>query len=267
MSRAVSIAIAAALLVSGSGRASEPTPAARNPLIFASPIQAGCRTYNARTCQIVVEPFTINIAAGRAIAQFQLRVDSAVVYDWRPDQSNPPAGPKYAPSSVALGFGVTCGRTHVVSLVGRDTGDSSLFTLGSAGPVTCPAPLLSLTFYTLTPCRVIDTRRSAGADAGAPALAPGETRTVATAGKCGIPPTAAGISANVTVTGPAGAGNLVLYAADVGLPNANTLSFSAGQTRACQDLVGLAVDASGFKVTNASAGSAHLVLDVNGYFE
>ena len=31
----------------------------RAPMIFASPIPAGCKASNARTCQIVVEPFTI----------------------------------------------------------------------------------------------------------------------------------------------------------------------------------------------------------------
>jgi len=250
-------------------RGAEPTPAVRTPLIFASPIHAGCKTFNARTCQIVVEPFTINLAAGRKLVSFQVSVDGSVVYDWRPDQSNPaPAtGSTYTPSRVAWGFGVRCGMSHTVSLQGRDTGDANSFNLGSTSPITCPPPVLQLTFYALPPCRVIDTRNAAGPDAGAPALAAGETRVVGTAQKCRIPATAAALSVNVTVTGPVAPGHYTLYAADGTPPVASQLSFSAGQTRASATIVPLALDATGFKVQNGSAGSAHLIIDVNGYFE
>jgi hypothetical protein len=253
----------------GAARGAEPVPAARTPLIFASPIHAGCKTYNARTCQIVVEPFTINLAAGKKLVSFQVSVDGSVVYDWRPDQSNPvpSSGSTYTPSPVALGFGVTCGRSHVVSLQGRDTGDANSFNLGSTSAITCPAPDLQLTFYALPPCRVVDTRNAAGPDAGAPALAAGQSRVIGTAQKCLVPATAAALSVNVTVTGSTAAGQFTLYAADGALPVASQLSFSAGQTRAASTIVPLALDASGFRVQNGSGGTAHLVVDVNGYFE
>ncbi len=63
---ALPVVLAAAFAAAGAARGAEPAPAARTPLIFASPIHAGCKTFNARTCQIVVEPLAINIAAGRA---------------------------------------------------------------------------------------------------------------------------------------------------------------------------------------------------------
>jgi hypothetical protein len=247
----------------------EPAPAARSPLVFASPIHAGCKTFNARTCQIVVEPFTINLASGQKVVSFQVLVDGSVVYDWRPDQSNPPpaSGTTYTPSRVALGFGVRCGMSHTVSLLGRDSGDSSVFVLGSTSPVTCPPPVLQLTFYAVPPCRLIDTRITSGPDAGSPALSAGEVRVVGTAQKCRIPATAAALSVNVTVTAPAAAGYFTLYAADGTLPVASQLSFGPGQTRAGATIVPLAVDATGFKVQNASVGAAHAIVDVNGYFE
>ena len=203
------------------------------------------------------------------MVSFQVSVDGSVVYDWRPDQSNPapPTGTTYTPSRVALGFGVTCGRSHTVSLQGRDTGDGSSFNLGSTPAIPCPTPDPALTFYALTPCRVIDTRNVAGPDAGAPVLAPGETRIVGMVQKCGIPVTAAALSVNVTVTAPTAAGRFTLYAADGALPVASQLSFAAAQTRASATIVPLAVDATGFKVRNGSAGSSHLIVDVNGYFE
>jgi hypothetical protein len=270
-SRSARIAALATILATAAGpaRSEEPVAAARTPLIFASPINAGCKTFNARTCQIVVEPFTINLASGRKLVSFQVLVDGSVVYDWRPDQSNPPPdfGSTYTPSRVAWGFGVTCGRAHSVALQGRDSGDANSFALGSTPAITCPSSVLQLTFFALPPCRVLDTRNAAGSDAAAPVLAPGESRAFRTAQKCRIPVTAAALSVNVTVTLPAAPGQFTLYAADAALPVASQLSFSAGQTRAASTIVPLALDATGLRVQNASAGSAHVIVDVNGYFE
>lgn len=251
----------------GAARGAEPAAAVRTPLIFASPIHAGCKTFNARTCQIVVEPLAINIAAGQRLTAYRILVDGSVVYDWKADQSNPPAGPTYFPSRVAWGFAVRCGTTHTVNLQGRDTGDSGFFSLGLTSAITCPSPVLRLTYYAVTPCRIIDTRNASGPDAGAPALAAGEARVIGTAQKCRVPATAAALSVNVTVTGSAAPGYFTLYPADGTLPVASQLSFSAGQTRASATIVPLALDASGFRVLNGSAGTAHVIVDVNGYFE
>jgi hypothetical protein len=72
---------------------------------------------------------------------------------------------------------------------------------------------------------------------------------------------------NVTVTAPAAAGFLAVYPGTATYPGTSTLSFHAGQTRADNAAVGLATDSSGtFRVLNGSAGSAHVIVDVNGYF-
>lgn len=262
-----SAVVLAAAIAAGAARGEEREAAVRSPLIFASPIHAGCKTFNARTCQIVIEPVNINIAPGQSLMAYRILVDGSVVYDWAADQSNPPGGPTYSPSRVAWGFGVKCGTTHTVNLQGRDSGDSGLLSLGLSGAITCPPPFLQLTFYALPPCRLVDTRNSSGPDAGAPVLAAGESRVVGTAQKCGVPVTAAALSVNVTVTAPLAAGFFTLYAADGTLPLASQLSFSAGQTRAGETIVPLALDASGFRVRNGSAGASHLIVDVNGYFE
>ncbi|MFN2386219.1 MAG: hypothetical protein ABR576_08040, partial [Thermoanaerobaculia bacterium] len=65
-------------------------------------------------------------------------------------------------------------------------------------------------FYTVTPCRVADTRDPAG-PFGAPALAAGAERTFTFGGLCGIPVTARAVSFNITVTGPTFFGHLSLY--------------------------------------------------------
>ncbi len=120
------------------------SPAA--PDIFASPVHAGCYRAKADRCKIHVEPFTITIALGTKLALFRLVAirmgtgTQTVIYDWRPDQSNPvPAiGTTYTPSRVAKDFAARCGETYEISLQGKDTGDTSVFNLGLTDQFTCP---------------------------------------------------------------------------------------------------------------------------------
>ncbi len=133
--------------------------------------------------------------------------------------------------------------------------------------VTAPPPA-GVLFHTLTPCRLFDTRNASGPDAAAPALSGLGTRTIAIGGRCGLPAGARSLSVNLTVTGAAAAGGLVLYPADLAsAPPSSSISFGAGQTRANNDLLLLAPDGTGFKVLNRSAGAVHFILDVNGWFE
>jgi hypothetical protein len=139
---------------------------------------------------------------------------------------------------------------------------------GTASVTVTSPPPVGASFHTLAPCRVFDTRNAAGPAAAAPALAGLSTRTFPLGSRCGLPGTARALSVNVTVTGAAAAGNLLLYPADLSVaPGANTISFRAGQTRANNDLLFLAGDGTGFKVVNLSAGAVHFILDVNGWFE
>jgi hypothetical protein len=73
---------------------------------------------------------------------------------------------------------------------------------------------------------------------------------------------------NLTVTQPVAAGSLTLYPGN-GIPTGTTsINFSAGQTRANNAMLYLATDGTGsFGVENDSVGSAHFILDVNGYFQ
>jgi hypothetical protein len=123
-------------------------------------------------------------------------------------------------------------------------------------------------FYTLTPCRIADTRNAAG-PLGGPALQPdGAARVlpVLSAG-CGIPSGAAALAVNVTVTQPAAQGLLRLFAADQPLPGTSVISFSAGQTRANNAIVSLPADGSGgIAVKLESSGSVQVIVDVTGYF-
>jgi hypothetical protein len=89
------------------------------------------------------------------------------------------------------------------------------------------------------------------------------------AGRCGVPTTAKALSVNATVVSPGAMGSLTLYRNDLtSAPDASTISFAAGRTRANNAILELSHDATqSFKVFNASSGAAHYVMDVNGYFK
>ena len=128
--------------------------------------------------------------------------------------------------------------------------------------MACPGPV---GFFTITPCRVIDTRQLAG-PYGGPSLSPLGTRNVTVAGQCGIPTTAKSVVINVIVTNPGALGYLVLYPGNTPAPLASTINFRAGQTRANNGIVPLGA-AGDVAVSSGSAGSLDFLLDVNGYFE
>jgi hypothetical protein len=125
-----------------------------------------------------------------------------------------------------------------------------------------------LGFFTVSPCRMVDTRNAAG-PLGGPALQPGAARIFVVTGACGVPSSAKALSVNVTVTQPAAAGDLRLLPGDQSiLTIVSSINFAPGQTRANNAIALLAFDGSGgLKVVTDSAGSVHLILDVDGYFQ
>jgi hypothetical protein len=135
-------------------------------------------------------------------------------------------------------------------------------------PSTSP-PVLNLRFYTLSPCRLLDTRNAAG-PYGGPAIPPSGERIFKATGQCGIPDTAKALSINAAVVLAPGPGNLTFYPGDLSAPAASNINFTAGQTRANNVVVKLAGSGSGtFAIHQFTlpAGSTHVIVDVNGYFQ
>jgi hypothetical protein len=130
-----------------------------------------------------------------------------------------------------------------------------------------PTPPAGEGFFSVTPCRLLDTRNADGA-AGGPFLESSGTRLMPAATRCGVPAGAKALSVNVTITGAVAAGNLVLYAGDAALPNTSTVSFAAGSTRANNAVLGISADGTAaLKIRNNSTGGVHVIVDVNGYFQ
>ena len=122
-----------------------------------------------------------------------------------------------------------------------------------------------IAFYSVSPCRLVDTRGAAG-PYGGPALPAGAERAFVAAGQCGIPADARSVSMNVTVTAPASGGFLSVYPDGTALPPTSTVNFGAGQTRAGNAVVTLNPSGAIRVHCGIGSGTAQLVLDVDGYF-
>jgi hypothetical protein len=119
----------------------------------------------------------------------------------------------------------------------------------------------ALSFFTLTPCRLVDTRLVGGP------LAAGTSRTFTIVGPaCGVPADAAAVSLNVTVVQPTAGGNIRVFPAGGAAPSATTINYTTGLTRANNALVGLSAAGELTVRSQQVSGSTHLALDVNGYF-
>jgi outer membrane protein assembly factor BamB len=195
----------------------------------------------------------------------------AEIWSWQADDG-PLAGPMIVTGTHVF---VSTGQSvHAVDLGTRQAvwsypvgghlaiADDTLYVASQNGVLSAFATPPALSFYTLSPCRLVDTR------VAGPALQPGSPRTFVATGACGVPDTAAALSVNVTVTGPTAAGHLVLAPGGQTLPLASNVNFGAGQTRANNAILGLAIDGSGaFVVTSGGTGTVDFILDVNGYFQ
>jgi hypothetical protein len=121
-------------------------------------------------------------------------------------------------------------------------------------------------FYTVPPCRLLDTRGPAG-PYGAPALAAAGDRTFVLAGRCGIPSSATAVATNVTVTSAMAAGFLTLFPAGATLPLASSVNFHAGQTRANNAIFALGTSGGVTIHAGLASASVEAILDVMGYFQ
>jgi hypothetical protein len=135
-------------------------------------------------------------------------------------------------------------------------------------PTPTPTSLPGATnFFTLVPCRVIDTRNPIG-PLGGPPLSGGNSRTFVLINTCNIPSTAVAVSVNIAETQAQGSGHLRIYPAGAPLPNVAAINFSAGQTRS--NNATLTLGPSGDIAVYAGIGAGlnvDFILDVNGYYQ
>jgi hypothetical protein len=172
---------------------------------------------------------------------------------------------------VALGTTIANQATVYYDVDGNGTNDATTVTddpavSGANDPTSFVVVSPITSFYTLEPCRLVDTRWATGTFGG-PALVAGGDRVFPLFGQCDIPSTARALSVNLTVAQPTAQGNLRLYPAGTPLPLVSAINYVAGQTRANNAIATLnGLGELAVRCSQAS-GTAHFILDVNGYFE
>jgi hypothetical protein len=125
-------------------------------------------------------------------------------------------------------------------------------------------------FYTLTPCRAVDTRQATGTFGGPAIPASGAERTFPLAlGGCGVPPSARAVAINATVVHTGASGFLEIFSGDLLMPPmTSVLNFGAGVTRANNAVVQVSTDGDGrVTVVNDSRAAVDVLLDLVGYFQ
>jgi hypothetical protein len=174
--------------------------------------------------------------------------------------ANHPGGGQALAAMFATALDVTPGagwdRNSGVGIVMANAAAAALTSVPSA-----------LTLYTVEPCRVFDTREVGGPTAGKPLTCGVDYDFTVAGGTCSsVPSGAKAVSLNVTVTAPTAQGNVRLFASGTPAPVVSTQNYVAGLTRANNAVA--PVNASGkLSIRCSPSGSAHVVLDVNGYFQ
>lgn len=126
-------------------------------------------------------------------------------------------------------------------------------------------PVQGLAFYTVTPCRVADTRVAAGSNGG-PSLAANGDRVFPIGDQCGIPSGAQAVAFNFTVTGSTAGGNLRITAGP-GAGGTSSLNYGASQTRANNAILALGLNGEIDVHVTQPSGTVDLIIDVTGYFQ
>jgi hypothetical protein len=122
------------------------------------------------------------------------------------------------------------------------------------------------TFFTVSPCRVADTRDAPG-PSGGPALSANTVRSFPVAGLCGIPSTARAVAIDLAVFQPSNAGDLRVYPAGGAAPLASAINFRTDIVRANNAVVPLGIGGQISVQCDMPSGGTHFFFDVYGYFQ
>lgn len=153
------------------------------------------------------------------------------------------------------------GNFHATLVVRDSRGKTSV---NAAGVVVQALP--NGDFYTVAPCRLLDTRRP---EDGAAPLASGTDGVLDVDGvtACAVSPLASAVALNVTVVEPTGPGYLQVFSADLATSSTSVLNFSGGQVRANNALVELSSEGKiRLRPAVSGGGTVHVIVDVTGYF-
>jgi hypothetical protein len=118
-------------------------------------------------------------------------------------------------------------------------------------------------FHAVAPSRILDSRTATGGFGSTP-LTSGVAKNLKVVGFGGVRADATAVFANTTVTEPTADGFLTVYPDGAATPPTSNLNFVAGET--VPNLVAVGVGTGGNVAIANSAGTAHVIVDVVGYF-
>jgi hypothetical protein len=202
---------------------------------------------------------TVNPKGASTNAYFQWGTTTG--YGNTTGSQNVGSGTASVPYSANLS-GLSCGTTYHYQAVATNSSGTGY---GGDQSFTTGACLTGGYFYSVVPCRLLDTRNSSPLTAGV-------TYEVAAAGFCGIATTATSISVNVTDVNATNNGFMTFWPAQGTNPGTSTLNFTAGRTLANNAIFGLAPGYFGspgaiWLTFTSGAGTSNLLIDVNGFFQ
>jgi len=120
--------------------------------------------------------------------------------------------------------------------------------------------------YTVTPCRVVDTRSNIGATI----FSGGVGQNITVKGSCGVPATAKAVVINLTGLTPSVQGFFAVRAAGTAYTSTSTLNLNAGEPGLANSAIAaLASTIPDLTVVfgTGGGGTSHLIIDVVGYFQ
>lgn len=159
----------------------------------------------------------------------------------------------------------------VASAAGRSTPAAASGTLVAPAAAQPSGPFAAQTsvFTAVTPCRLVDTRRSSagalrkGADRTFRVAGSGFASQGGSAGNCSVPAGAVSVAVTLTAVSASNAGYLQTWAAGTPSPGTSTLQFQANNATSAGFTV--PVSPTGFTARTVVA-SNQLVVDVTGYY-
>jgi hypothetical protein len=271
--------------IDGLGGAILAWPDGRNGPCFDGPGGSECDVYaqrltTARTLS-VGDVTGVRRATGTSILSFTVQLsapsDATVTVSYSTVDDTAIAGTDYLATSGVLTFpsGSTTQAIPVSILASTTPGPNRAFVLTLAaatdaviardrasGLILSGAPA---GFFTVAPCRLVDTRLSMGGSV----FHAGSTQAFTVAGNCGVAATATAVALNVTVVNETDVGHMRLYPDWGGEPDSSTINFKAGTVRANNAIISIGANgriAATCHLPPSSPGQTHLVVDVTGYF-
>jgi hypothetical protein len=224
------------------------------------PASSGSATddVNGGGCTFSLNSDAASVGPGAANASVQVTTGSGCVWaatsnaSWLTISSGS-SGDGTLDYSVAANSGTTV-RTGTLTIAGLT------FTVTQA-PVPPP-----LGFFTLTPCRIADTRAGSGFSSGfgAPSLAAQVARSFPIpSSSCNVPATAQAYSLNITVVPPGPLDYLTVWPTGQNVPVVSTLNDLSGEIVANAAIVAAGTDGA---ISLVAGNATDVIIDINGYF-